>query len=64
MAAALRLCEALHAASVELWFDQSELVGGDVWDAKIWKQIAECALFVPMVSANTQALLEGYFRIE
>src|SRR3954462_4716271 len=62
--AARRICEALRAAGVEVWFDQNELVGGDAWDAKIRKQIAECALFVPIISANTQARLEGYFRIE
>jgi TolB-like protein len=45
-------------------FDQSELVGGDAWDAKIRKQIKECALFVPVISGNTQARLEGYFRLE
>ncbi len=59
-----RIAEALRAAGVEVWFDQNELVGGDAWDAKIRKQIAECALFVPIISANTQARLEGYFRIE
>ncbi len=63
-AAAQRICEALRAAGVEVWFDQNELVGGDAWDAKIRKQIADCALFVPIISANTQARLEGYFRIE
>jgi TolB-like protein/Flp pilus assembly protein TadD len=62
--AARRICEALRASGVEVWFDQNELVGGDAWDAKIRKQIAECALFVPVISANTQARLEGYFRIE
>ena len=62
--AARRIAEALRAAGVEVWFDQSELVGGDAWDAKIRKQIAECALFVPVISANTQARREGYFRIE
>ena len=62
--AARRICEALRAAGVEVWFDQSELVGGDAWDAKIRGQISSCALFVPLVSANTQARLEGYFRIE
>ena len=62
--AAKNICAALRAAGVEVWFDQSELVGGDAWDAKIRKQIAECALFVPVISANTQARLEGYFRIE
>jgi len=62
--AAKRICEALRAQGVEVWFDQNELVGGDAWDAKIRTQIAECALFVPLISANTQARLEGYFRIE
>src|SRR3954471_24121446 len=62
--AARRICEALRAASVEVWFDQSELRGGDAWDAKIRKQIKECALFVPVISANTEARLEGYFRLE
>ncbi len=59
-----RIAEALRAAGVEVWFDRNELVGGDAWDAKIRGQIASCALFVPVISANTQARLEGYFRIE
>lgn len=58
------LCEALRGAGVEVWFDQSELVGGDAWDAKIRRQIGACALFMPIISANTQARLEGYFRLE
>ena len=63
-AAARTICDALRAAGVEVWFDQSELVGGDAWDAKIRQQIKECALFLPIISANTQARAEGYFRIE
>ncbi len=63
-AAVRRIAEALRDAGVEVWFDQNELVGGDAWDAKIRKQIAECALFVPVISAATQARLEGYFRLE
>ncbi len=62
--AARKICEALRAAGVEVWFDQSELVGGDAWDQKIRKQIKECALFVPVISAATQARAEGYFRRE
>src|SRR3954471_14445585 len=61
---ARRICEALRAAGIEVWFDQSELVGGDAWDRKIRGQIKTCALFVPMVSASTQARREGYFRRE
>ena len=62
--AARRLCDALRAAGLEVWFDQSELRGGDAWDASIRKQIKECALFVPIVSGNTDARPEGYFRLE
>src|SRR5438552_12495481 len=62
--AAQRICDAVRAAGVEVWFDQSELVGGDAWDSKIRKQIKECALLIPIVSANTQARAEGYFRLE
>jgi TolB-like protein len=61
---ARRICDALRAAGLEVWFDQSELRGGDAWDASIRKQIKECALFVPIVSANTNAREEGYFRLE
>ena len=62
--AARRICEALRAAGLEVWFDQSELRGGDAWDASIRKQIKECALFIPIISANTNAREEGYFRRE
>ena len=62
--AARRICDALRAAGLEVWFDQSELRGGDAWDASIRKQIKECVLFVPIISANTNAREEGYFRRE
>ncbi len=59
-----RIAEALRAIGIEVWFDQNELVGGDAWDAKIRQQIKSCALFVPIISASTQARAEGYFRRE
>jgi TolB-like protein/Flp pilus assembly protein TadD len=62
--AARRICEALRAAGIEVWFDQSELRGGDVWDQKIRRQIRDCALFIPVISANTASRHEGYFRLE
>ena len=61
---ARRICDAMRTAGLEVWFDQSELRGGDAWDASIRKQIKECALFVPIISANTNARREGYFRLE
>jgi TolB-like protein/tetratricopeptide (TPR) repeat protein len=62
--AARRIGEGLRAAGCEVWIDQSELHGGDAWDATIRGQIRECALFVPVISTNTNARLEGYFRRE
>jgi hypothetical protein len=62
--AAKRMCGTLRAAGLEVWFDQSELRGGDAWDASIRRQVKECALFVPLISANTNARSEGYFRRE
>jgi TolB-like protein/Tfp pilus assembly protein PilF len=62
--AAKRICDALRAAGIEVWFDQSELRGGDAWDRSIRQQIRECALFVPVISAHTDARREGYFRLE
>jgi hypothetical protein len=62
--AAKRICDALRAADIEVWFDQSELRGGDVWDRQIRQQIHDCRLFLPIVSANTEARVEGYFRRE
>jgi hypothetical protein len=62
--AAKHICDSLRAAGVEVWFDQSELRGGDVWDRQIRQQIHDCRLFMPIVSANTEARVEGYFRRE
>jgi TolB-like protein/tetratricopeptide (TPR) repeat protein len=63
--AARRICEALRTGGVEVWFDQEGgLEHGDAWDAKIRAQIRECVLFIPIISTNTQARHEGYFRIE
>jgi hypothetical protein len=61
---AQRICEALRAAGIEVFLDQSELRGGDVWDQKIRREIHECALFIPVISANTASRHEGYFRLE
>jgi TolB-like protein len=62
--AAQKICEALRAAGIEVWFDKSELRGGEAWDRQIRKQIHDCALFVPVISAHSDARREGYFRRE
>ena len=53
--AARRICDSLRAGGIEVWLDQSELRGGDAWDASIRKRIKSCALFLPVISANTSA---------
>ncbi len=61
---ARRIAEELLQHGIAVWFDQSELRGGDVWDQRIRDQIRDCALFVPVISAHTQSRTEGYFRLE
>jgi TolB-like protein/Flp pilus assembly protein TadD len=63
-AVALQLCNALRQAGIQVWFDQSELRGGDSWDASIRRQIKTCALFIPIISRHTHTRDEGYFRLE
>jgi TolB-like protein len=62
--AAGRICDALRAAGIEVWFDQSELRGGDAWDRQIHDRIRDCRLFMAIISARTEARDEGYFRRE
>jgi TolB-like protein len=62
--AAQRICDTLRAAGIEVWFDRSELRGGDAWDHRIREQIHDCRLFIPIISSNSEARDEGYFRRE
>jgi TolB-like protein/Flp pilus assembly protein TadD len=62
--AAESIAAALRAGGVEVWFDKSELRGGDAWDRQIRKQIHDCRLFIPVISAHTEGRDEGYFRRE
>jgi TolB-like protein/Tfp pilus assembly protein PilF len=63
-AAAERIADVLRGAGIEVWFDRNALRGGDEWDRKIRREIKDCALFVPIISANSEARQEGYFRLE
>ena len=62
--AARRIADALRAFGIEVWFDMSELRGGDAWDQKIRRQIKDCALFMPVISSQSDQRGEGYFRLE
>jgi TolB-like protein/Flp pilus assembly protein TadD len=63
-AVAERIAVTLRSAGIEVWFDKSELRGGDSWDRKIREQIHDCRLFIPVISANSESRDEGYFRRE
>src|ERR1700678_2802480 len=62
--AARTIGDALPAFGLEVWYDESELGGGDAWDQKIRRQIRDCDYFMAVVSAQTEARHEGYFRRE
>lgn len=62
--AAEKLRGALDRAGIEVWFDQRRLEGGDDFDQQIKRNIRACSFFLPLISANTQARHEGYFRLE
>ena len=49
---------------MDVWFDKDRLEAGDQYDAKIKRHIKGCALFIPVISRNTERRLEGYFRRE
>ena len=36
---ARRICDALRVIGIEVWFDKSELRGGDAWDRQIRRKI-------------------------
>ena len=64
LAAVQRIKAGLEAAGVTTWFDMERLESGDDYDRKIQRNIARCAWFIPVVSANTQRRQEAYFRRE
>ncbi|MBI5771027.1 MAG: toll/interleukin-1 receptor domain-containing protein [Verrucomicrobia bacterium] len=59
-----KIRDALETAGIEVWFDQRRLESGDDFDQQIKKNIRSCSLFLPVISGNTEARHEGYFRLE
>jgi hypothetical protein len=62
--AAKQLVEALRAAGLEVWLDLGKLQAGDAWDLKIRLNIKTCSFFIALISRETDARQEGYFRRE
>jgi hypothetical protein len=63
-AAALELKRELEAAGLEVWLDLRCREAGDDYAREILHLIKRCALFVPVISRNTQSRDEGFFRKE
>ena len=64
LAAVRSLTEALETAGMTVWFDMNRLNAGDNFDLKIQHNIRRCSLFLAIVSRNTQARSQGFFRRE
>ncbi len=59
------LTAGLHAQGLPVWFDKDRLGGGDSYDDKIKNNIKKCALFIPVLSRNTERrVTNAYFRRE
>lgn len=46
------------------WFDKTDLKPGDDWNQRLRSAVQRCGLFLPLLSANTERRMEGYFRLE
>ncbi|MBI5768639.1 MAG: toll/interleukin-1 receptor domain-containing protein [Verrucomicrobia bacterium] len=64
LAAVQQLKAGLDAAGIPAWFDMERLEGGDDFAHRIRSNIARCGFFLPVISANTQRRVEGWFRRE
>ena len=64
VAAADGVRRALEGLGLDVWFDKERLEAGDAYDQKIRRNIRNCSLFLPIISANAERRIEGYFRLE
>jgi hypothetical protein len=48
------LARELDAAGIDVWFDRSELRGGDDWERSIRRGVDTSSLFMPVISRATQ----------
>jgi TIR domain/SIR2-like domain len=63
--AAGELCSGLEAIGAGvIWLDKIKLRPGDEWYPQINAAVKRCDLFLPILSANTEARTDGYFHKE
>lgn len=61
-AAARRLAESLQSLGFgEVWFDKKRLIAGDDWSVRIDEALAQCDLFIPLLSSQADQRREGVF---
>jgi hypothetical protein len=65
IAAARALKAGLEAHRFNVWFDENQMAGGEDFDYKIANALNDCAVFMPLISQNTERdLHDAYFRRE
>jgi hypothetical protein len=64
LAAVQEMKAGLDAGGLPVWFDMASLEAGDPWRHTIKSCIRNCSCFIPVISRNTEARLEGVFRWE
>lgn len=63
-AAAERFAAVLDEAGLDVWFDRNEVQGGTRYENRVKQNIQRCDLFVPLISRQTEAQSDGFFRRE
>ena len=64
LAAVHELKASLDAAGLNVWFDYDRIGAGDAFERKIKNNIRNCSCFLAVLSRNTEARQEGFFRRE
>jgi hypothetical protein len=59
--AAQRIKAGLDAAGLDVWYDKTELQGGDAWAPKITANINRCSYFLPLISRNSVGKRDRFF---
>lgn len=63
-AAAERFAAILDEAGLDAWFDRNDEQGGNRYENRVRQNIQRCDLFVPLISRQTEAQTDGFFRRE
>jgi hypothetical protein len=62
--AARRLHDFLVEQGIEVWFDEERLKPGDAWKYEIEQRLRDCSYFMPVISATSVQIQEGFFLRE